>query len=296
MTDFTSPPSPELSGEDLRALAPYAQALGKAKLQAQAKTLAGDRLSKRKGHGLELYEIRPYHANDEVRHIDWRVTARTGAPHARVYTEEREPKTLVILALSRDAYFGTQTTFISTRFSQLAALIGWRCQAKREQLELNIPFRFNAPQVKDWHRFSLELADCTMLDRIEEAAPLLELEANTGTRGCSVVILSDHLNLSDQSRQVLTHMARHNRVYWVSLEDDQTFKLPSGAYTLKTPQGPKALRVNAQEMARLGERYAIKQQQFNGELSAIGVRRLLFDVNHSPIAIARELLHLGVIH
>ena len=296
MADFISPPSPELSEESLRALAPYAQALGKAKLQALAKTLAGDRLSKRKGHGLELYEIRPYHDSDEVRHIDWRVTARTGSPHARVYTEEKEPQTLIILALSRDAYFGTQTTFISTRFVQLAALIGWRCQIRREHLGFQIPNQYQAPQVKDWHRFSIELANQTKLNQVDTAGPILELESSHGLRGCSVMILSDHLNLSNSSKQILTHMARHNRVSWVSLEDDQTFKLPSGTYTLKTPQGPKAVHINAQELTRLAKRYTRKQRQLNGELSSIGIQRLSYDVNNSPIAIARELLHLGVIH
>lgn len=296
MIKFISPPSPELSEEHVRALAPLAQALGKAKLRVQPKTFVGAKVSKRKGHGLELHEIRPYHSSDEVRHIDWRVTARTGSPHSRVYTEEKEPKSQIFLSLSSDAYFGTQTTFISTRFVQLAALIGWRCRSKREQLGLHISQQYQAPTVKDWHLFSAELASASALTKRDVAVESFEVENTAMIRGCSIVILSDQLNISANTHQILQRLASHNRVHWIALEDEHTFKLPSGTYSIKTPQGAKALKIQADELAKLESRYATKQKQFNAELGALGIQRYVFDVNLSPVAIARELLHLGVIH
>lgn len=296
MIEHISPPSPELNEEQIQALAPLALALGKAKLRAQPTSHSGSLASSRKGHGLELHDIRPYHASDEVRHIDWRVTARTGTPHSRVYTEEKEPKSQVFLSLSSDAYFGTQTTFISTRFVQIAALIGWRCRSKREQLGLQIAQQYQTPIVKDWHAFSSELARVTSIAKRGDATESFELEHSAMIKGCSIVILSDQLNMSSNARQALQRLASHNRVHWIALEDEQTFKLPSGVYSITTPQGPKTLNIQADELAKLEARYAAKQKQFNAELSALGIQRYVFDVNLSPVAIARELLHLGVIH
>ena len=87
--------------------------------------LAGGHLSAFRGRGMEYHESRPYQPGDDIRAIDWRVTARSGRTHTKVYREERERPVLLWLDLTRSMFFGTQTCFKSVLASKLAALLAW---------------------------------------------------------------------------------------------------------------------------------------------------------------------------
>src|SRR5215207_4750435 len=69
--------------------------------------LEGDYRSVRHGHGTELAQVRPYQPGDDVRRIDWNVTARTGEPHVRIHVAERALETWLLLDTSASMTFGT---------------------------------------------------------------------------------------------------------------------------------------------------------------------------------------------
>ena len=75
--------------------------------------MAGGHLSALRGRGMEYHESRPYQPGDDIRAIDWRVTARSGETHTKIYREERERPVLLWLDLSRSMFFGTRTCFKS---------------------------------------------------------------------------------------------------------------------------------------------------------------------------------------
>ena len=80
---------------ELISLRRYAQSV---QYQPEMKALrSGTHLSKLRGRGMDFAEVRNYQAGDEIRHMEWRVTARTGRPHVKIYQEERE-RPVVILA------------------------------------------------------------------------------------------------------------------------------------------------------------------------------------------------------
>ncbi len=87
--------------------------------------LSGLHLSKRSGRGLDFEELRHYQQGDDVRRIDWRVTARTGSPHIRVYSEERDHASIVVLDQSMAMFFGSQLDTKSVTAAKLTALIAW---------------------------------------------------------------------------------------------------------------------------------------------------------------------------
>lgn len=299
MDNLTSPSSPQLSVEHIQQLAAYAKALGQAKANTKAHALAGSLMSKRKGHGLDLLEVRPYSTHDEVRHMDWRITARTGTPHTRVYTEEIEHRSFLIMHLTKDAYFGTQTTFISTRYAQLAAIIAWRSHFRRETIGAQLQFgqQQHAYQViKDWHRWAAHLSQSTNLSERDAESAALTLVTLPPLRGHSVVILSDQIWLDKAIEARIAQLAQHNRVYWVSLEDPNLFDLPEGQYTFAHQVATKPSHINQRSKQQAQERYQLQQQSFNKQLHTLGIQHLSFDVNDSPIAIARTLLAQGVIH
>ncbi|MCB1681078.1 MAG: DUF58 domain-containing protein [Rhodospirillales bacterium] len=87
--------------------------------------ITGDYKSPFRGRGLEFEEVRAYVLGDDVRNIDWRVTARTGQPHLKLYSEDRERSVLVSVDCNESMRFGTRGTFKSIQAARAAALIGW---------------------------------------------------------------------------------------------------------------------------------------------------------------------------
>ena len=87
--------------------------------------LSGPYVSVFKGRGVAFAESRPYQAGDEVRYMDWRVTARTGKPHTKVYHEDRERVILNWVDLRPAMFFATRGTFKAVLAARCAALIAW---------------------------------------------------------------------------------------------------------------------------------------------------------------------------
>ena len=86
---------------------------------------SGAYLSPFKGRGMEFDEVRPYMQGDDVRSIDWRVTARSGKPHTKLFREERERAVLLWIDLRAAMFFATRGAFKAVRAAQAAALLGW---------------------------------------------------------------------------------------------------------------------------------------------------------------------------
>lgn len=103
-------------------------------LRRPLSTRAGSHISAHKGRGLEFDEVRHYQIGDDVRAIDWRITARRGRPHTRLYREERERPILVLADLNPGMFFGTRRQFKSVQVSQLTALAAWAAQQNGDRI------------------------------------------------------------------------------------------------------------------------------------------------------------------
>lgn len=86
---------------------------------------SGGHLSKYKGRGMEFSEVRLYQPGDDVRSIDWRVTARKQSTHTKVFHEERERPVLILCDQSSTQFFGSKDTFKSVKAAEAAALLAW---------------------------------------------------------------------------------------------------------------------------------------------------------------------------
>lgn len=87
--------------------------------------MAGSHVSKTKGRGVDFEEHRPYQAGDDIRSIDWRVTARTGRPFTKIFREERERPVIIGIDQSHHMYFGSQVSFKSVIAAEIAAILCW---------------------------------------------------------------------------------------------------------------------------------------------------------------------------
>ncbi len=123
-----SPPSGDTAGVRpslaelvaLRAAVRPGASARRARLGVRAQALAPAR-----GHGMEYAESRDYVAGDDARHIDWRVTARTGRTHSKTFQVERERLTLVVADTAPALYFGTRVRFKSVQAARAGAIAAW---------------------------------------------------------------------------------------------------------------------------------------------------------------------------
>src|SRR5690554_726431 len=87
--------------------------------------ISGLHLSKMRGRGIDFEEFRPYQQGDDIRTIDWRVTARIGKPFTKVFREERERPVIIAVDQTSSMYFGSQVAFKSVIAAQAAAIFCW---------------------------------------------------------------------------------------------------------------------------------------------------------------------------
>ncbi len=201
--------------------------------------MAGGHLSAFRGRGMEYHESRPYQPGDDIRAIDWRVTARSGDPHTKIYREERERPVLLWLDLSRSMFFGTQNCFKSVLAAKLAALLAWSSVQHGDRLGYLI---FSEAQHSEFRpargkrsvlHFIQQLVDHRAWDPIDtpEADPQAGVRALVRLRqvtrpGSLVVLLSDFRFLDASCRGQLVELARHNDVVMIHAHDPFERSLP----------------------------------------------------------------------
>ncbi|MBJ7538834.1 DUF58 domain-containing protein [Marinomonas transparens] len=303
MSPLLSPDSPELDEAHLALLAHYAKYLGRAPKAMRFASHSGERRSRQKGHGMEMLELRLYQASDELRHIDWRVTARTGQAHTRIYAQENEHQRVLLLDLSNGAYFGTRHTFISTRFIQLAGLIAWRSEQQGDTLSYRLTYG-TEDQASNKHGTLPSL-----LNQLKEASKPAHRQkyarsssvwsnsiVTAKAHNKDVIIMTDKQTWDDKEELALMRLAKHNQVHWIQIIDSNAFNLPSGQYQFADSQGSKLVNVSKRSMEQAKIEFFAQNTKMRQKLTSLGVRHQMFDLTESPEKIARYLLAQGALH
>ncbi|WP_409419662.1 DUF58 domain-containing protein [Marinomonas sp. RS-M-Aa-14] len=303
MSPLLSPESPELDDAHFSLLANYAKHLGRAPKAIRFATQSGERRSRQKGHGMEMLELRAYQASDDLRHIDWRVTARTGHAHTRLYAQENDHQRLLLLDLSSSAYFGTRHTFISTRFIQLAGIIAWRSKQQGDTLSYRMTYG-------DQEHASNKVATLsTLLSTLKDASKLVHrscdhntvsIWSNTPltrkTHNKDVIILTDKQSWNDDEESALIKLAEHNTVHWIQIIDSNVFNLPAGQYQIADNSGIQSVSISKNSMQQAKADFLSQNTLMRNKLMSFGVRHQIFDITESPEKIARYLLSQGALH
>lgn len=221
--------------------------------------LVGPYLSAFKGGGIEFDEVRGYQPGDDVRSIDWRVTARTGRPHSRVFREERERPLWLLVDLGAAMHFGTRRAFKSVAAAEAAALITWwgldagdrvgGLVREPEGVSMHPPRRGE----KAYLRFLAAIASGTAARGDTDAQPLdatLGRLAGSARRGSRVVVLSDFADLGEEGKRHLTELARRSDLTLVLVYDVlEAVAPPPGEYRVSEGDQVSTIRV-AGEAAR----------------------------------------------
>lgn len=224
---------------------------------------SGAYLSRLKGRGMEFDEARPYQAGDEIRNIDWRITARTGQPHSKLFREEKERVVTLWVDYRSPMYFATQGRFKSVLASEAAAMIAWSARKLGDRLG-GILFSEQGHQElrpRSDERTTLRLigmlADysqkephASLPEQRREAAGNALLRLNRVTRpGSLVFLISDFRDLDMRTETHLTSLARHNDLILVRLFDPLEAELPrAGWYTVS--DGRRFVPIDSADRAR----------------------------------------------
>lgn len=221
---------------ELINLKPAGESINLAAFRAHA-TSAGGHLSPFKGRGVEFDESRPYEEGDDLRMIDWRVTARTGKPYTKVFREERDRPVIVWLDLRAPMLFATRGVFKAVRASQTAALIAWSTVGHGDRLgglvfdeSEHVEFR---PRLGRAAALRL-LQSLALPERWEHEAERAESDAETALLrlsrvirpGSLVFMLSDFRNLGVNADRHLRQCARHSDLFMVHMYDPIERELP----------------------------------------------------------------------
>lgn len=207
---------------------------------ARALLLGGHR-SAHHGRGLEFEEVRQYVPGDDPRSIDWRVTARRGRPHTKLYREERERPIWLLVDLNPAMYFGSRVQLKSTVAVRAAALLAWVGAHGGDRVGAAIS---NGTTTRCIAPRSREAGVLPILNTLVELQPkspaspvphalhaTLEMLAPLVHPGSLVLILSDFAALGEQDDALFSRISAHSecRLFWIfdPLERDG---LPEGRF------------------------------------------------------------------
>ncbi|PAV26450.1 DUF58 domain-containing protein [Tamilnaduibacter salinus] len=250
MTDSAHPLT-QITLPDLIRLQADARALRLPSSRARDSRQAGLKRSAQRGRGMAFAEVRQYQPGDDIRNIDWRVTARRQEPHTKLYEEERERPLLLICDQGDSLYFASEGAFKRVRVAQCASLLAWLGLFAGDQVG-GVVFtsqRIDVLRPARRRRSVLHLLDSLVHreaepvqtpasgdSRLDDALTETERIAHTGSR---IVIISDFMGLSDATPGHITRLARHNDVTAVRIVDRFERALPPpGRYAVRGPDGP----------------------------------------------------------
>ncbi len=229
---------------------------------------SGAREVRLRGRGMEYEESRAYVYGDDFRTMDWRVMARTGDAHTKVFAEEKERRCLLAVDLSASMYFGTRYSFKTWAAAQVAAHAGWLASFAGERIGGLIVTPTQHSETRPGKMRSGLLGVFHHLSRTGMSQPLkppfasrlnfLLSELNRVAKpGTNIVLISDFLSIDEQALQTLSAITRHNQVccYWIH-DDCELEDWPAGHYPLLTEQGSMGL-----DMAVGDTRDWLRQQQ-----------------------------------
>lgn len=222
---------------------------------------SGDQRSPFRGKGLEFEEVREYVPGDDVRNIDWRVTARTGTPHLKLFTEERERSVIICTDVNLSMRFGTRSTFKSIQAARSAALLSW--VASREHNRIGGSFYGNVPggmifidpsrSRRALWRILKQLCDRENYHgdpvALEDHLRYLSVAVPSGSL---VFIISDFLTISKNLKNVLGNLHLRADVILVSVNDPADKFLPAiGAADFSDLSGQRLIVNTSDKKGRL---------------------------------------------
>lgn len=232
---------------ELLALRGAAHGLSLQGRKATRAMLLGAHTSGQRGRGLEFQEVRPYVAGDDPRNIDWRVTARRGRPHTKLFREERERPVWLLVDLQPGLFFGSRLQLKSALAARTAALLAWVAALGGDRVGAVIAH--GAAQTRILPARGRQTGVLPLLEALLQSQPKapgqpspLALEQAQRALlplvrpGSQILAISDFAGLREEAGSLWTALAAHTdlRLFWVTDALEQE-GLPNGRFRAGLP-------------------------------------------------------------
>lgn len=227
-----------------------------------------------KGRGMLFSEVRPYQYGDDVRAIDWNVSARSDEPYVKIFEEEREQTVLLVVDVSGSAFFGTQEKSKRDLMAEVCALLAFSAIQNNDKVGLLLfageVERFVPPQKGRRHvlRIVRDLYAHEPRTRGTDLATALDHALHVLRRRSVVLVVSDFL--ADGYERSLRILARKHDVVALHLVDPREEELPAvGLLTLRDAETGESVVLdtrNAQVRKRFAEASYAREQAVRATL------------------------------
>ncbi len=224
-------PATRVSHDELIALHQQARKLNPGRKQAALAQLSGNHASRFRGRGMDYQESRFYQPGDDIRSMDWRVTARTGRPHTKLYQEERERPVVVCVDLNPGMFFASHGALKSVVAAHAAALIGWATVIHGDRIGALL---FNGDHHELPPRGGKHGVLRLIRQLVAQSDPLENLKQPPHPQGLNgalarlrrvsrpgslIFLLSDFYGIDDETGNHLMRLRQHNDVVAIQLVD-----------------------------------------------------------------------------
>ena len=267
--------------------------------------LSGRYASRLRGRGLNFEEMRRYLPGDDVRTMDWRVTARTRQPHVRVYTEEKDRSVLLLVDQRANMFFGSRDRMKSVTAAELAALGAWRALDAGDRVGAVV---FNDTEVTDIRPQRSQRAVMSILGTVVEMNQRLRVGSDIepgpdmlnealrkavrlAPHDVLVVIISDFFGVDAQTERLAASLAAHNDVLGMLVHDP--LRLNPQGHSISVSDGNLQMQMdlgNQKVREKLAEDYRLEQERITHFLKKLSAPLLLVSNEGDVIKQVKRLL------
>ena len=283
----------------------WAQSLQLFSRQAARSMLLGNVKSRYRGRGMEFEEVRRYQPGDDIRTIDWKVSARAQGTFTKLFCEERERPCHILVDQRSSLFFGSTGLFKSVLAAELAGGLAWAALAGGDRvggqvigdyLELDNRSRRNRQAVlrflHDIHELNSALVDPTQESQQDKNRLSTSIEeCRRITRpGTAVFVISDFQDFDQDAAKALSNLGKHTDVSLFRVSDpmEKTLALKGD---LAISDGDKSARVRVS--TRVQRAYRDKLEQHNALLKAAAVQaRALYAEFDTTVTARKALIQL----
>ena len=253
---------------------------------------AGVYSSALRGRGIDFAEVREYQAGDDIRAMDWRVTARTDNPHIKVFREERERPVLLVCDLRAAMNFGTRRALKRVVAADIAALFGWSAVTNGDRVGSLI---FNDIEEHDLRPKTGRKALMSLLhqlsnmpvsapaDRHDRMLQICRHIARVARPGTAIYVISDWQGFDEHCERALFPLSRHCDMTAVHISDPFESQLPAGDFAISDGERRAALHVGNKTRKEHTERWKQSLQDLRHRMNRLRIPLTLVSTHADPL-------------
>lgn len=254
---------------------------------------SGGYVSRFKGRGMEFDEVRLYQAGDDIRSIDWRVTARTGEAHTKIFREERERPVFISVDNRRSMHFATRGVFKSVQAAKLAGLLAWTALHHGDRIGGQLFSEGSCSELKPQNGKHSVLRFLNLLIKKQEASEISQFTLEQvlarlcqhARPGSLVYIISDFRGVSDKAEAHLAKLSRHCDVVLIFVYDPLESRLPSkGRYRFTDNERDVVIdSSDAQRLVNYQQRFEQRRQRLEQLAQKKGLALIQCSTTEDPL-------------